>query len=119
MKRSSLLSMTAALAGLLAAHAASAADLSETKVKGIGLNSKTIVSFGDEVPFWNKTIPEASGGKVTAEFSPIDLAGVKDQQIMRLTPRGSRPDVLILLRVSAVMLLTISRVRSLRSAEER
>lgn len=88
MTRSRLLSLTALLAGLAVTHASSAADLPETKVKGIGLNSKTIVSFGDEVPFWNETIPEASGGKVTAEFAPIDLAGVKDQQIMRLTNLG-------------------------------
>ncbi len=88
MKRSLLFSTAAMLAGLMLPHISGAADLPETTVKGIGLNSKTIVSFGDEVPFWNETIPEASGGKITAEFSPIDLAGVKDQQIMRLTNLG-------------------------------
>ncbi|MGH1480950.1 MAG: TRAP transporter substrate-binding protein [Geminicoccales bacterium] len=88
MKRSLLFSTAAMLVGLMLPHISSAADLPETTVKGIGLNSKTIVSFGDEVPFWNETIPEASGGKITAEFSPIDLAGVKDQQIMRLTNLG-------------------------------
>lgn len=88
MKRSLLFSATTVVAGLMLPYATSAADLPETTVKGIGLNSKTIVSFGDEVPFWSETIPEASGGKVTAEFAPIDLAGVKDQQIMRLTNLG-------------------------------
>lgn len=73
---------------MLAASSAAAQDLPELTVKAIGLNSKTIVSFGDEVPFWNETIPEASGGQITAEFAPIDLAGVKDQQIMRLTSLG-------------------------------
>jgi TRAP-type transport system periplasmic protein len=65
-----------------------AAELPETKVKAIGLNSPTIASFADEVPFWNETIPEASGGQITAEFAPIDLAGVKDPQIMRMTTLG-------------------------------
>jgi len=72
----------------LAASALAQGELPELKVKAIGLNSPTIVSFGDEVPFWNETIPEASGGKITAEFAPIDLAGIKDPQIMRLTTLG-------------------------------
>jgi TRAP-type transport system periplasmic protein len=76
-----------AIAGLLATPIG-AAELPETQVKAIGLNSKTIVSFGDEVPFWTETIPEASGGRITAEFAPIDLAGIKDPQIMRMTTLG-------------------------------
>lgn len=76
-----------AAAGLITT-AILAADLPETRVKAIGLNSKTIVSFGDEVPFWSETIPQASGGKITAEFAPIDLAGIKDPQIMRMTTLG-------------------------------
>jgi len=77
-----------ASAAALFATAAGAADLPELKVKAIGLNSPTIVSFADEVPFWNETIPEASGGQITAEFAPIDLAGIKDPQIMRMTTLG-------------------------------
>jgi len=86
-KRHSNVIVLGAVAGLLAAPVA-AAELPETTVKAIGLNSKTIVSFGDEVPFWNETVPEASGGKITAEFAPIDLAGIKDPQIMRMTTLG-------------------------------
>jgi TRAP-type transport system periplasmic protein len=77
-----------AAAGALIGLSAGAAELPELKVKAIGLNSPTIVSFGDEVPFWNETIPEASGGKITADFAPIDLAGIKDPQIMRMTTLG-------------------------------
>jgi len=47
--------------------AAAAQDLPKTNVKAIGLNSPTPVSIYDEVPFWRKTIPEASKGAVTAE----------------------------------------------------
>ena len=78
--------ITAALT--LTGGAAGAQDLPEMTVKAIGLNSKTIASFGNEVPFWNETIPEASNGQITAEFAPIDLAGVKDAQIMRMTSLG-------------------------------
>jgi TRAP-type C4-dicarboxylate transport system substrate-binding protein len=81
-------SALALIGGVAFGHAAIAADLPETKVNAIGLNSKTIISFGDEVPFWTETIPEASGGKITVEFSPIDLAGIKDPQIMRMTTLG-------------------------------
>jgi TRAP-type transport system periplasmic protein len=76
------------IGGVALANAAMAADLPEITVNAIGLNSKTIISFGDEVQFWTETIPEASGGKVTVEFSPIDLAGIKDPQIMRMTTLG-------------------------------
>ena len=86
-KRHSNVIVLGAVAGLLAAPVA-AAELPETTVKAIGLNSKTIASFGDEVPFWTETVPEASGGKITAEFAPIDLAGIKDPQIMRMTTLG-------------------------------
>jgi TRAP-type C4-dicarboxylate transport system substrate-binding protein len=76
------------IAGAALANAAAAADLPEITVNAIGLNSPTIVSFRDEVPFWTETIPEASGGKITVNFSPIDLAGIKDPQIMRMTTLG-------------------------------
>ncbi|MEM7021241.1 MAG: transporter, partial [Pseudomonadota bacterium] len=76
------------IGGVALANSAVAADLPELQVSAIGANSKTIVSFGDEVPFWTETIPEASGGKINVEFSPIDLAGVKDPQIMRMTTLG-------------------------------
>jgi TRAP-type transport system periplasmic protein len=76
------------IGGMAFANAAVAADLPETTVTAIGLNSKTIASFSDEVPFWSETVPEASGGQVSVEFSPIDLAGIKDPQIMRMTTLG-------------------------------
>jgi TRAP-type C4-dicarboxylate transport system substrate-binding protein len=77
-----------AAAGALAASAAWAAELPETYVVGIGLNANTVVSFKDEVPFWAKTIPEASGGKVTAAFAPQDHMGVKGFQVMRMIKLG-------------------------------
>jgi TRAP-type C4-dicarboxylate transport system substrate-binding protein len=75
-------------AGLLMSSGAWAAELPETYVVGVGLNGSTVVSFKDEVPFWSKTIPEASGGKVTAAFSPQDHMGVKGFQVLRMVKLG-------------------------------
>ncbi|MEE8283782.1 MAG: transporter, partial [Alphaproteobacteria bacterium] len=58
----------ATVAGIIASTAAWSAELPETYVVGVGLNANTVASYKDEVPFWSKTIPEASGGKVTAAF---------------------------------------------------
>jgi TRAP-type C4-dicarboxylate transport system substrate-binding protein len=87
-KRHHFLVTTAAIGLMMAGAAIAQDDLPEMTVKAIGLNSKTIVSFGDERPFWEETIPQASGGKITVEFTPIDLAGIKDPQIMRMTSLG-------------------------------
>lgn len=87
-KRHNVLGTTAAVGLMMAGAAIAQDDLPEMTVKAIGLNSKTIVSFGDERPFWEETIPQASGGKITVEFAPIDLAGIKDPQIMRMTSLG-------------------------------
>ncbi|MBL6928159.1 MAG: TRAP transporter substrate-binding protein [Rhodospirillales bacterium] len=78
----------ATVAVALGASATMAADLPQLEVKGVGLNSQTIVSFRDEVPFWNDVIPKASGGKITATFSPMDVMGVKGHQMMRMSKLG-------------------------------
>jgi TRAP-type C4-dicarboxylate transport system substrate-binding protein len=87
-KRHHVLVTTVGVGLMMAGTAIAQDDLPELTVKAVGLNSKTIVSFGDERPFWEETIPQASGGKITAEFVPIDLAGIKDPQIMRMTSLG-------------------------------
>ena len=80
--------ITAGAVAFLGASNASAADLPKTHVTGVGLNANTVASFIDEVPFWSKMIPEASGGKVTATFAPMDHMGVKGFQVMRMTKLG-------------------------------
>ncbi len=86
--RSFYQSLIAATVGAFAATAAWAGELPETSVVGVGLNANTVVSFKDEIPFWSKTIPEASGGKVTAAFAPQDHMGVKGFQVMRMVRLG-------------------------------
>jgi TRAP-type transport system periplasmic protein len=78
----------ALLAGVAAGAPPVAAELPEMTVNAIGLNSRTVASTVDEVPFWNERIPEASDGRITAEFTPVDLSGVRDEQVMRMTTLG-------------------------------
>ena len=78
----------AVAAGAVVASVASAGELPKAHVTGVGLNANTVASYKDEVPFWNKTIPGASGGKVTATFAPQDHMGVKGFQVMRMVKLG-------------------------------
>src|SRR5262245_6725344 len=77
------LCLSAALVTALAAQ-----DLPKTQIKVIGLNSPTPVSIYDEVPFWRKTIPEASKGAVTADITPLDQMGIDDKTMLRLLKLG-------------------------------
>src|SRR5260370_34022903 len=67
---------------------AAAQDLPKTQLKVIGLNSPTPVSIYDELPFWRKTIPEASKGAVTADVTPLDQMGIDDKTMLRLLKLG-------------------------------
>ena len=75
--------MGSALAAAIAS-AAAAQDLPKAQFKVIGLNSPTPVSIHDEVPFWRKTIPEASKGAITADITPLDQMGIDDKTMLRL-----------------------------------
>src|SRR2546430_3192845 len=79
--------MGLALAGVIASGAA-AQDLPKNQFKVIGLNSPTPVSIYDEVPFWRKTIVEASKGAITADITPLDQMGIDDKTMLRLLKLG-------------------------------
>src|SRR5881394_25082 len=79
--------MGVALAAAIAT-AVAAQDLPKTQVKVIGLNSPTPVSIYDEVPFWRKTIVEASKGAITADVAPLDQMGIDDKTMLRLLKLG-------------------------------
>ena len=68
--------------------AAAQDDLDTLQLKVVGLNSATPVSIYDEVPFWSETIPEASGGKITGQYTPLDLMGIDDKTMLRLLKLG-------------------------------
>jgi TRAP-type transport system periplasmic protein len=76
-----------ALATVLACGAA-AQDLPKSQFKVIGLNSPTPVSIHDELPFWRKTIPEASKGAITADITPLDQMSIDDKTMLRLLKLG-------------------------------
>ena len=65
-----------------------AQDLPRTQFKVIGLNSPTPVSIYDELPFWRKTLPEASKGAITADVTPLDQMGIDDKTMLRLLKLG-------------------------------
>ena len=75
-----------ALAGFVAV--AGAQELPKTHFKVIGSNGPTVVSSVDELPFWRKTIPEASKGAITADITPIDQMGIDDKTMLRLLKLG-------------------------------
>ncbi|BBK37775.1 transporter [Allostella sp. ATCC 35155] len=78
------------LAGVFAtvAGAAMAQDLPKAQFKAIGLNSPTVASSVDEVPFWTKTIPQASKGAITVDITPLDQMGIDDKTMLRLLKLG-------------------------------
>ncbi len=81
------LALAAAVTGAVSASA-SAQDLPKSQFKVIGLNSPTPVSIHDEIPFWRKTIPEASKGAVTADITPLDQMSIDDKTMLRLLKLG-------------------------------
>lgn len=67
---------------------ASATDLPSTNFKVIGLNGPTPVHIYDEIPFWNEILPEASGGAITADLTPLDQMGIDDKTMLRMLKLG-------------------------------
>ena len=90
------LMMGFALAGAIASGAA-AQDLPKSQFKVIGLNGPTPVSIHDEVPFWRKTITEASKGAITADItdraarSGHNLRKIAEKLKKRHPPRHRQP----------------------------
>ena len=70
------------------AFGAAAQDLPKSQFKVIGLNSPTPVSIHDELPFWRKTIPEASKGAIHVDITPLDQMGIDDKTMLRLLKLG-------------------------------
>jgi TRAP-type C4-dicarboxylate transport system substrate-binding protein len=70
------------------ATGAVAQDLPKSQFKVVGLNSPTPVSIHDELPFWRKTIPEASKGAITVDVTPLDQMGIDDKTMLRLLKLG-------------------------------
>ena len=84
------------IVGLLAAVSAmvaltfdaAAQDLPRTQLKVVGLQSHLNSFKSGEKPFWEETIPRASGGAITADITAQDLNGLKGPEILRLMKLG-------------------------------
>ncbi len=74
---------------LLAMPAAGMAqDLPETTVRVVGNLGITTQSRTIEAPFWSETLGEASGGTVTAQFTPWNEMGLSGPEVFRLLSQG-------------------------------
>ncbi len=67
---------------------ATAQDLPKLQFKAVGLNSPTVASTVDEIPFWRNTIPQASNGAITVDITPLDQMGIDDKTMLRLLRLG-------------------------------
>ncbi|MFS8038653.1 TRAP transporter substrate-binding protein [Xanthobacter sp. AM11] len=76
------------LAALFAATAASAQELPKASLRVVGGLSNLTAYQDFEKPFWTKTIPEKSGGQVTAEIKGFNEMGLKGPELLRLMSQG-------------------------------
>lgn len=75
---------------LTAAHlGVQAADLPKTSFKVVGGGSHNYTFRSVEKPFWEQTLPEASGGRVTAEVVGLAESGLKGPEVVRLMRAGA------------------------------
>lgn len=77
-----------ALAATAFTATAQAQDLPATKLKVVGGLSNLSLYNDFEKPFWTKTIPEASKGKVTVDIKGFNDMGLKGPEVMRLMSSG-------------------------------
>jgi TRAP-type C4-dicarboxylate transport system substrate-binding protein len=80
--------MIALFTSVLALGAAQAEELPETHVKVAGGLSNLTAYTEYEQPFWAKTIPEKSAGRVTAEIKGFNEMGLKGPELLRLMSQG-------------------------------
>jgi TRAP-type C4-dicarboxylate transport system substrate-binding protein len=65
-----------------------AAELPATELNVVG-GLSTRLSFADvEQPFWIKSLPERSNGRVTAQIKGFDELGIKGPELLRLMSQG-------------------------------
>ena len=66
-------------------------DLPKTQLQVVGGLSNLTAFQNNEQPFWTKTIPELSDGKVTANIKGYNEMGLKGPEILRLIEQGVIP----------------------------
>lgn len=83
--------LTAALLGALALPAAAQPNppLPRTEFNVVGTIGNLSMYQNVEVPFWTRTIPEASGGAVRVQLRPFTELGFRGPEIFRLVSQGT------------------------------
>src|SRR5690606_41369115 len=75
---------------LATAHlGAAATEWPKTHLKVVGGGSHNYTFGAVEKPFWEKTLPEASGGRVTADLAGLSESGLKGPEVVRLMRAGA------------------------------
>jgi TRAP-type C4-dicarboxylate transport system substrate-binding protein len=89
-------------ASLLAAGPGSAADTAAPiRLRVAGGLAELGQYVRHEHPFWNKRVPELTGGRVQAEITPFDRSGIRGQEILQLVRLGVVPFGNVLLSLAA------------------
>jgi len=86
MRRMDLSLTIAILLGM--ASLALAGEIPRYHFKALVQDSYSLETKAVQVPFWTKTLPEASNGRITADTTPIEQAGVDDRSMLRLLRLG-------------------------------
>jgi TRAP-type C4-dicarboxylate transport system substrate-binding protein len=68
---------------------AAATELPKTHLKVVGGGSHNYTYGAVEKPFWEKTLPEASGGRITADLAGLSESGLKGPEVVRLMRAGA------------------------------
>ena len=85
MKKLAAISMLLTAASVCTVHAQ---DLPKTNLKVVGGLSNLSAYQDYEKPFWTKTVPELSKGKITAEIKGFNEMGLKGPELLRLMSQG-------------------------------
>lgn len=78
---------TTAIAAAMGAGAAQA-EMKGASLTYVGSWSGLVLYKQFEQPFWSKTLPEASGGKIKVEVSTFDQMGLKGAEVYRILAKN-------------------------------
>jgi len=77
-----------AAGALLLGMGSAMAEIQSTKIKAVGTWGNLTNYFDYEKPFYNETLPKASGGRIKPTVNPITELGLKGWEVMRLLKLG-------------------------------
>lgn len=90
-----------ALAQAAPSHAAGPVEKAPIRLHVVGGLAGISQYHRFEEPFWTRRLPEATGGRVTADIAPFDRSGIRGPEALRLLRLGVTPFGTALLGVVA------------------